>query len=110
MAPAWILSIYCHIDYPVTEIGENLIRTAANNRAFRLATTRIDDRLNRLINAEEARPFTDYAFLNVAGDSSANLLQRSPLSTYPDASEIPGLIGYFQVDAQAINFSPCCNS
>ncbi|MGD8589797.1 MAG: hypothetical protein PVG22_13310, partial [Chromatiales bacterium] len=61
---------------------------------------RIDDRLTRLINTEEARPFTDYTFLNVAGNSTANFLQRSPLSTYPVASDIPGLIGYFQVDAQ----------
>jgi hypothetical protein len=60
---------------------------------------RIDDRIIRLIEAEEARSFADYAFLTVAGDPAASFLQRSPLSAYPPASSIPGLVGYFQVDA-----------
>ena len=60
--------------------------------------TRIDTRLVELINTEEGRSFADYAFLNVAGDPAANFLQRSPLSSYPLNSPIPGLIGYFQVD------------
>ncbi|MGB5718351.1 MAG: HAMP domain-containing sensor histidine kinase [Gammaproteobacteria bacterium] len=59
---------------------------------------RIDSRIIQLIDAEEARSFADYAFLNVAGDPAANFLQRSPLSAYPPASPIPGLVGYFQVD------------
>jgi signal transduction histidine kinase len=67
---------------------------------------RIDDRLMRLISTEQARPFTDYSFLNVAGDPSANFLQRSPLSTYPVADAIPGLIGYFQVDTQGTLSTP----
>ena len=69
-------------------------------------TTRIDDRLSRLIEVEEARPFTDYAFLNVAGDPSAGFLQRSPLSNYPPVSALPGLIGYFQIDAEGRFSSP----
>lgn len=60
---------------------------------------RIDRHLNELIQAEEARAFTDYAFLVVAGDPAANFLQRSPLSAYPPATGIPGLVGYFQIDA-----------
>ena len=67
---------------------------------------RIDGRFMQLINAEEARPFTDYAFLNIAGDPSANFIQRSPLSAYPLNSKLPGLIGYFQVDAQGIFTTP----
>ncbi len=63
-------------------------------------TTRIDRRLGELIDAEEARAFTDYAFLVVAGDPAASFVQRSPLSAYPLAAAIPGLIGYFQIDAQ----------
>jgi signal transduction histidine kinase len=61
---------------------------------------RIDARLIGLFRGEEARAYTDYAFLMVAGDPAASFLQRSPLSGYPVASPIPGLIGYFQVDAQ----------
>ena len=60
---------------------------------------RIDTRLGSLLNKENQRPFTDYAFLNIAGDASAGFLQRSPLSTFPPQSEIPGLLGYFQVDS-----------
>jgi len=61
---------------------------------------RIDARIIQLVNTEEARSFADYAFLNVAGDPAANFLQRSPLSTWPPSSPVPGLVGYFQVDSK----------
>jgi signal transduction histidine kinase len=67
---------------------------------------RIDARIVQLIDAEEARAFADYAFLNVAGDPSANFLQRSPLSAYPHTSPMPGLIGYFQVDTDGAFTTP----
>ena len=67
---------------------------------------RIDKAFSQLISAEEARTFTDYAFLNVAGDPSANFLQRSPLSTFPLDSPIPGLIGYFQIDTDGTFSTP----
>lgn len=61
--------------------------------------SRIDNQFLELIAVEEQRPFTDYSFLNVAGDPTANFLQRSPLSQFPVESAIPGMMGYFQVDA-----------
>jgi len=61
--------------------------------------SRIDTHLIDLVNKEEKRSFSDYAFLNVTGTSKANFLQRSPLSSFPVTSDIPGLMGYFQVDA-----------
>ena len=67
---------------------------------------RINGRLSELISDEGARSFADYSFLNVAGDPSANFLQRSPLSAYPLTSAIPGLIGYFQVDTQGAFTTP----
>jgi signal transduction histidine kinase len=67
---------------------------------------RIDARFQQLINVEEKRAFTDYVFLNIAGDPAANFLQRSPLSTYPLQSSISGLIGYFQVDAAGKLITP----
>ncbi len=67
---------------------------------------RIDTRFIELINDEERRSFADYAFLVVAGDPSANFVQRSPLSAYPVESAIPGLIGYFQVDADGAFSTP----
>jgi len=67
---------------------------------------RIDGRFVQLINQEEVRSFADYAFLILAGDPSASFVQRSPLSAYPAASDIPGLIGYFQIDAQGAFSTP----
>ena len=66
---------------------------------------RIDARAIELIVAEEARSFADYSFLVVA-DPSTDFVQHSPLSTYPVASEVPGLMGYFQVDAAGTFSSP----
>jgi signal transduction histidine kinase len=62
-------------------------------------SARIDARLRRLIDAEEERSFADYAFLVLVGDEEANFVQRSPLSQFPPKSAIPGLVGYFQIDA-----------
>ncbi len=69
-------------------------------------SNRINNQLIRQINIEEQRPFTDYSFLNIAGVPAANFLQRSPLSQFPIQSEIPGLIGYFQVDAAGQLLTP----
>jgi signal transduction histidine kinase len=62
-------------------------------------TSRIDQRLAELISNEEKRSYTDYAFLNITGSKQINFLQRSPLASFPVESDIPGLLGYFQVDA-----------
>lgn len=59
---------------------------------------RIDLRYKELIEIESARAFTDYSFLNIAGDIQNQVLQRSPLSTFPVNSEFPGIMGYFQID------------
>ena len=67
---------------------------------------RIDNQFLQLIAAEELRAFTDYSFLNVAGDPAANFFQRSPLSQYPIESDVPGMIGYFQVDASGQLVTP----
>ena len=63
-------------------------------------TLRIDRQFNELMQREENRSFTDYAFLNVAGSDGSNFLQRSPLSGFPLDSQVPGILGYFQVDAK----------
>ena len=63
-------------------------------------TLRIDAGFHELVAREEVRPISDYEFLNVAGSDATVFLQRSPLSDYPLKSDIPGLIGYFQVDPE----------
>jgi signal transduction histidine kinase len=62
-------------------------------------TARINTKLGERIRVAEARSFDDFAFLVVSGDPAANFLQRSPLSEYPVPQDLPGVIGYFQVDA-----------
>jgi len=68
-------------------------------RLARELTLRIDSGFRELIAREDKRPISDYEFLNVTGSGSSAFLQRSPLSQYPPQSEVPGLIGYFQIDA-----------
>ncbi|MEE9574609.1 MAG: HAMP domain-containing sensor histidine kinase [Gammaproteobacteria bacterium] len=68
--------------------------------------SRIDQRLLELVDIEESRSFTDYSFLNVIGDPAANFLQRSSLSDFPVSTVTPGLLGYFQVDAQGLLTTP----
>jgi signal transduction histidine kinase len=67
---------------------------------------RIDDRLSTLIEREEQRSLSEYNFLNILGDEESNFIQRSPLSNFPVTTNIPGLIGYFQVDHQGHFSSP----
>ncbi|MDX1404784.1 MAG: HAMP domain-containing sensor histidine kinase [Woeseiaceae bacterium] len=61
-------------------------------------TGRADAALTRMIAVADGRSFADYAFLNVSGETDINFLQRSPLSAYPVAADLPGVMGYFQVE------------
>ncbi len=70
-----------------------------HQRLARELTLRIDSRFRDLIEREEKRPISDYEFLNVTGSDDTAFLQRSPLSEFPPQSAVPGLLGYFQVDA-----------
>ncbi len=73
---------------------------------------RIDARLRQLIATEDARAYVDYQFLTVAGGNLAAdpgqmaVLQRSPLAQFPVRSELPGLLGWFQIDAAGGFASP----
>jgi signal transduction histidine kinase len=69
-------------------------------------TNRIDTRLIEMTSAADARSFADYSFLVVTGDPKANVLQRSPLSAFPVVENLPGVLGYFQVDSEGVFSSP----
>ncbi len=60
----------------------------------------IDRRLGAAIAREQRRAFADYQFSVLEGAPTARYRRRSPLAAYPVDSDIPGLVGYFQVDAQ----------
>ncbi len=70
-----------------------------HQRLARDLAQRIDADFRGLIQREEQRPISDYEFLNVAGGERDGFLQRSPLSNLPPTVELPGLLGFFQVDA-----------
>lgn len=63
---------------------------------------RIDAAMIERIEAVEVHGFADYAFLTVSGD----VPQRSPLSRFPVLQDFPGLLGYFQVDAEGRYSTP----
>jgi two-component system, OmpR family, phosphate regulon sensor histidine kinase PhoR len=59
---------------------------------------RIDQRLREIIGLEEARAVAEYGFI-VAQDTAAQVMQRSPLASFPPPTALPGLIAYFQIDS-----------
>ncbi len=59
-------------------------------------TGRVDLAISQRVTTAEARSFSDFSFLNVT--AGANVVQRSPLSVVPVHEELPGVIGYFQID------------
>ncbi|MEO0575694.1 MAG: HAMP domain-containing sensor histidine kinase [Pseudomonadota bacterium] len=69
-------------------------------------TSRIDARLSTLIETADSRSFADYGFLVVSGDPSANFVQRSPLSSFPVSPDVPGVLGYFQIDSEGSFSTP----
>jgi hypothetical protein len=73
-------------------------------------TSRIDSRLIDMVNKADERSFTDYTFLVVAGDPSANLVQRSALSEIPVPADLPGTLGYFQVGSDGSFSTPALPS
>jgi signal transduction histidine kinase len=67
---------------------------------------RIDQGMADAVRSEDARRFTDYGFLVVAGDPEANFLQQSPLAAFPVTSAVPGVVGYFQIDSSGALSTP----
>lgn len=68
---------------------------------------RINSNLQAMLGTEEDRSVDDYRFAALADlPAQANLMQRSPLSEVPVRSEFPGLVGYFQVDADGTFSTP----
>ena len=68
----------------------------------------VDDDITRLMTREANRPFADYGFFRV---QEQKLLQTkdlalSPLSQFPVTSQVPGLIGYFQISPDGVLSSP----
>ncbi|MCW8999192.1 MAG: hypothetical protein OQK04_10800, partial [Kangiellaceae bacterium] len=69
-------------------------------------TRQIDSLLGQAIEKEEARADADYSFYKLSGDPKLGYVQPSELSKFPVESKIPGVVGYFQVDAEGIFSTP----
>ncbi len=67
---------------------------------------RIDQTFNELVLQEESRSFGDYAYTLVGGNNEVNYFERSPLSSYPVTTDTPGIVGYFQIDAEGAFSTP----
>jgi signal transduction histidine kinase len=65
---------------------------------------RIDATLARAVADEAARGIDDYVF--ASRSSATNVPQTSPLSRFPATSPVPGLVGYFQIDADGVFSTP----
>lgn len=63
---------------------------------------RIDASLTRAIDDEQARGYDDYRFTRAA----SNALRQSPLAQFPAVSTLPGVAGYFQIDADGTFSTP----
>jgi len=64
---------------------------------------RLDKNLQNIIDEEERRPIDEYRFLSLVASLESNnkapYFKRSVLSQLPLQSNVPGIIGYFQLDA-----------
>ncbi len=72
------------------------------------AVSLVDDDITRLMAREANRPFADYGFFRVEEQKllQTKNLALSPLSQFPVASYVPGLIGYFQMSPDGAFASP----
>ena len=59
-------------------------------------TRSIDASVSNRIRMAESHSFADFTFVSATG--TENVVQRSPLSAVPVPQDIPGAIGYFQID------------
>ncbi|MDC8014530.1 sensor histidine kinase [Tahibacter soli] len=58
---------------------------------------RIDASLARAIDEEQSRGYDDYGY--ALGGLTSNATRLSPLARFPAASALPGVAGYYQIDA-----------
>ena len=65
-------------------------------------------RLQENLQVEEQRPYTHYRYIHVADRAVPQQegLNLSPLADFPVQSEIPGILGYFQIDPDGSFHSP----
>jgi len=110
----WLLAFFIAIAVPVYFLLHKVYSQLENENWYRqrnqaeLLVERIEQQLLDKLQVEQDRPIAEYSFFNVLENRllQSSTLNFSPLSELPPESEIPGLVGYFQIDSNGIFHIP----
>lgn len=102
----WLLVFFIGISLPVYFLLDKVYSQLENETWYNqrnqaeLLVERIERQLLEKLQPEQDRPIAEYSFFNVLENPllQSATVNFSPLSAIPPKSDIPGLIGYFQVD------------
>ena len=102
----WLLLFFVSIAIPVYFLLHTVYSQLANETWYRqrnqaeLLVERIEQQLLEKLQGEQDRPIAEYSFFNVLENTllQSTSVNFSPLSQLPPKSDIPGLIGYFQIE------------
>jgi len=102
----WVLIFFIGISIPVYFLLDKVYSQLQNETWYRqrnqaeFLVQRIERQLLETLQPEQDRPIAEYSFFNVLENKllQSTSVNLSPLSALPPKSDIPGLIGYFQID------------
>jgi signal transduction histidine kinase len=101
----WMLVFFFAISVPVYFLLHKVYSQLENETWYQqrsqaeLLVQRIERQLQAKLLTEQQRPIAEYSFFNVLDNSllQSTTVNLSPLSELPPKSDIPGLVGYFQI-------------
>ncbi len=102
----WLLAFGIAISVPVYFLLDKVYSQLENEAWYRQRNQaenlvrRIEQQLLNKLNAEQARPIAEYSFFNVLENPllQSTMVNFSPLADLSPNTDIPGLIGYFQIN------------
>lgn len=102
----WLLAFGIAISVPVYFLLDKVYSQLENEAWYRQRNQaenlvqRIEQQLLDKLNAEQARPIAEYSFFNVLENPllQSTMVNFSPLADLSPNTDIPGLIGYFQIN------------
>lgn len=110
----WLLIFFISISLPVYFLLQKVYSQLQDETWYRqrnqaeLLVQRIERQLLEKLQPEQDRPIAEYSFFNVLENRllQSTSVNFSPLSELPPKSDIPGLIGYFQISPDGIFHIP----
>ena len=102
----WLLAFFFAISVPVYFLLHKVYSQLENETWYRqrnqaeALVQRIERQLLEKLQPEQNRPIAEYSFFNVLENPllQSTTVNFSPLAELPPKSDMPGLIGYFQID------------